>query len=112
MRTAPSSGERPEADVVILDEAHHFVADAWGEVAKYYKDALVFGFTATPERGDGRPLGDMFTALVEAAKYSELLEGGWIVPCEIYAPQSRGGSGVHDRITRVPRRSDRAAVVR
>jgi superfamily II DNA or RNA helicase len=31
----------------------------------------------------------MFTSLVVAAQYSELLDGGWIVPCEVYAPAKR-----------------------
>jgi DNA repair protein RadD len=84
-----ASGDRPAADVVVLDEAHHYVADQWGEVANYYRDALRIGLTATPERSDGTPLGDLFTGLVVAAQYSELLEGGWIVPCELYAPERR-----------------------
>lgn len=81
-----ASGERPDADVLFLDEAHHYVADQWGQVADHYRDTVTIGLTATPERSDGRPLGDIFTHLVVAAQYSELLDGGWITPVDVIAP--------------------------
>lgn len=87
-----ASGERPPADVVVLDEAHHYVAAEWSTVSDYYRESLRIGLTATPERADGTPLGDIFTSLVLAASYSELLAGGWIVPCEVYAPDARRSS--------------------
>lgn len=86
-----ASGERPEADFVILDEAHHMVADCWRTLADHYSGAVRIGLTATPERADGTPLGDVFEHLIVAAKYSELLAAGHIVPCDLYAPDRRGG---------------------
>jgi hypothetical protein len=54
----------------------------------------MLGLTATPQRADGAPLGDVFTALVEGAAYSELLESGDIVPCHVYArPADAPSSG-------------------
>lgn len=87
-----ASGERPPAEIVILDEAHHYLAAQWGAIAGHYRTALRIGLTATPERADGTPLGDLFDHLVVSASYSELLAGGWIVPCEVYAPDKRRGS--------------------
>lgn len=84
-----ASGRRPPAGVVVLDEAHHFVADEWGAVADHYRDAITLGLTATPERADGRTLGDLFQALVVAAHYSELLSAGCIVPCDVFAPSGK-----------------------
>ena len=84
-----ASGERPPAEMVVLDECHHYVADEWKTVADYYKNSLIIGLTATPERGDGTPLGDLFTSMVVSANYSELLAGGWIVPCDVFAPYQR-----------------------
>lgn len=86
-----ASGERPEADFVILDESHHMVADCWKTLADHYASAIRIGLTATPERADGSPLGDVFERLIVAASYSELLAGGHIVPCDLYAPSRRGG---------------------
>lgn len=84
-----ASGERPSAEMVIFDECHHFVSQIWSTIADHYKDSLRIGLTATPERSDGTPLGDLFTSMVVAASYSELLAGGWIVPCHVYSPIRR-----------------------
>lgn len=80
---------RPDASVVVLDEAHHYVAQQWGALASDYRDAIRVGLTATPERGDGTALGDLFDGLIAAASYSELITAGHLVPCEVVAPSSR-----------------------
>lgn len=86
VQTLAARGRRPAARLVVLDEAHHYVADTWGAVAKHYGQAAVLGLTATPERSDGRPLGDLFDEMVVAASYSELLEAGHLVPCRVFRP--------------------------
>lgn len=75
-----------EFDLVILDEAHHFAADAWKEAAERIRCSRVVGLTATPERADGRPLGDMFDTTVNVVSYSTLLDAGHIVPCKVVRP--------------------------
>lgn len=79
-------GHLPQADLVIADEAHHMAADQWSRLAKAYPAARWLGLTATPERADGRPLGDIFDDLIVAASVSELTELGNLVPCRVYAP--------------------------
>jgi superfamily II DNA or RNA helicase len=76
----------PDATVVVLDEAHHYAADDWGRVAEHYAGAVRVGLTATPERADGRPMGDLFAAIVTVAQVSELQRLGVLVPCRVYAP--------------------------
>ena len=79
-------GELPDASMLLMDEAHHYVADAWGAVAAKYAHALRIGFTATPERSDGTPLGDLFDSLVVIATIPELTALGHLVPCDVIAP--------------------------
>jgi len=79
----------PSASLLVLDEAHHYVAEAWGEIAGQYRDAYVIGVTATPERADGTPLGDLFDALVTVASVRELTDLGYLVPCKVIAPRRR-----------------------
>ena len=79
-------GALPDATVVVLDEAHHYAADDWGRVATHYAACSRVGLTATPERADGRPMGDLFDALVPVAQVSELQRLGVLVPCRVYAP--------------------------
>lgn len=76
----------PDASVVIFDEAHHYVAAEWGRIGAHYASALRVGLTATPERGDRSPLGDMFEELVSVATVRELTAKGYLVPCRVVAP--------------------------
>ena len=66
-------GERPPADLVILDEAHHGVADAQGGLLDDYRGSHLLGLTATPVRLDRRGLGDIFDRMVVGALPSELI---------------------------------------
>ena len=85
-------GERPAAALVVLDEAHHYLAAEWRELAEAYPNAQCLGLTATPERQDGAPLGDIFEELVVAASYSELIAGGFLVPACVYQPPENLGN--------------------
>jgi superfamily II DNA or RNA helicase len=90
-------GARPRCDLLIADECHHLAsgADRWLSVAKDYPKIL--GLTATPCRGDGAPLGELFQEMVVGASYSELLAGGWLVPCRVVRPlQVPEESGIAD----------------
>jgi DNA repair protein RadD len=81
-----------DAELVVFDEAHHFVAEYFRLLVAAYPRALILGLTATPERADGKPLGDIFERMVVAAHYSELLAGGYIVPVRVFRPERYIGS--------------------
>lgn len=85
---------RPQADLIIWDECHHALADDWGSILESYAHAKLVGLTATPQRLDGKPLGDVFGAMVVAATYPELLQGGHLVQCRAYQPPEVPGSGL------------------
>lgn len=76
----------PLCDQIIIDECHHFVSEQWGAFLNAYPFTKRIGLTATPERADGRPLGDVFDELVVAAHYSELTDQGHLVPVRILRP--------------------------
>jgi DNA repair protein RadD len=76
----------PAATVVIIDEAHHARARTYQAVIDAYPDAIIIGLTATPVRGDGRGLGNIFTELVEAPQIPELIKLGHLVGTKVYAP--------------------------
>jgi len=90
-----ASGERPDCDLLIADECHHVGSEAapqWHALAQHYPRIL--GLTATPERGDGTPLGDLFDSLIVGAHYSELIAGGWILEPRVYRPAEELISGL------------------
>jgi superfamily II DNA or RNA helicase len=83
----------PTATVVILDEAHHGKASTYAQVLEGLHTfdggkPLRIGLTATPERGDGAPLGDLFDHVVTVSSIRELQSLGVLVPCLTYAPSS------------------------
>ena len=75
----------PKADLCILDEAHHYVADDWQSVRRVAP--LHLGFTATPQRSDGRGLKAAFTSMVVVAQIPELIERGYLCPVDVVAPR-------------------------
>lgn len=77
---------RPPAELLIWDECHHAPAETWSQVVESYPSAVRLGLTATPERGDGKPLGDMFDELVLAAQTAELIKLGFLVEPWVYRP--------------------------
>lgn len=85
-------GQLPKARVAILDEAHHFAADEWGGVVREMCSdrAAILGLTATPERGDGRPMGDLFQHLVQVSSVAQLTAMGVLVPAKVIAPETPG----------------------
>ena len=76
----------PLARVIVYDEAHHYPADTYAEIADAYRASVRLGLTATPERADGRPLGDLFDTLIPVSSIAELTALGVLVPCATYAP--------------------------
>lgn len=84
MRT--DSMEMPDADVVIVDECHLSIANTRQKIISHYDKSIVIGLTATPARGDGRGLGEIYDDLVLTATMGELIEQGYLVPARYYAP--------------------------
>lgn len=89
------SGERPPAEMIVCDEAHSVgYTPEWRKVLADYPDAKILGLTATPERGDGSPLGDIYDSLVTAATYSDLIADGYLVSCRLYRPKEQIEQGL------------------
>jgi superfamily II DNA or RNA helicase len=78
--------ELAPVDLVVYDEAHHAVAATSRRVLEAHPGAWVLGLTATPARGDGAALGDVFDALVLGPTVRQLQALGHLVPCEVIAP--------------------------
>lgn len=86
IQTLLATNERPEVDLLVVDECHHIVADEWKKLVDHYSYARILGLTATPTRLDQVPLGVTFGSMVAAANYSDLLASGYLVDCTVFAP--------------------------
>ena len=84
----------PEAEMLVVDEAHHAPARTWTRIIKSYPAAVVFGLTATPCRADGRGLGTMFECLIDCPSIRELIELGYLVPTRVFAPTKPDLEGI------------------
>lgn len=73
-------------EMVIIDEAHHAKANSYMEILKHFKviedKKLLLGFTATPLRGDGKSLGDLFLSHSFKMTLSEATQNGYICPVD------------------------------
>lgn len=84
----------PPADLVLVDEAHHARSRSWQAILDAYPEAVIIGLTATPCRGDGRGLGNLFDCIIECPGIAELTTMGHLVPARIYAPAEPDLKGI------------------
>jgi len=87
------------ANYVLVDEAHLSAAAGWTAVAKHYKDngARLIGLTGSPERLDGKPLGDVWDVMVMGPSVGWLIEQGHLSKYRAFAPAGIDLSGVRTR---------------
>ena len=73
-------------DLIVCDEAHHAAAGSWKKILQAYPDAKILGCSATPERLDGKGLGDVFESLVRGPEVMDLIEQGYLAKPRYWAP--------------------------
>lgn len=74
-----------EFSLLIVDEAHHAVAQSYQKVIKHYQQnphLKVLGLTATPDRSDELALGKIFTAVSYEYDIRNAIDDGWLVPID------------------------------
>lgn len=87
LRTPGWQSRLPEADLVIWDECHAVAAQSYDGVLKRYPQARLLGLSATPCRGDNKPLS-VFDCLVVGATTRQLIDLGNLAPSRVLAPPS------------------------
>lgn len=80
--------------IVVVDEAHHATADSYRAVLDHF-DAHLLGVTATPDRSDRVPLGDVFSAVAFEYDMRTAIQDGWLCPIRSFLVQTQADfSGV------------------
>lgn len=90
--------DRPKAGLILIDEAHRSSSDSYVEhIFEAYPDSIIIGFTATPCRLNGTPLGDCYQVLEVVVTYGELLKHPeWLALPDLYsAPLAVDLSKIH-----------------
>ena len=77
------------ADLVIYDECHSCNAKTYRKIIDLYKEkSFIIGLSATPMRGDGTGLGEVFDEIVTCIPTQELIDKNFLVPMVYYAPSA------------------------
>jgi len=77
-------------DLVFIDEAHINYDSQKRIFAALPASAKIIGMTATPERLDGRSLGDLYEEAIYGASIPYLTQCGFLSPLRYYAPPTEG----------------------
>lgn len=75
---------RDHFGLVVVDEAHHVLADSYlNTLDRFHDHAKVLGVTATPDRGDKKNLGRYFENIACEITLLDLIEQGWLSPIRV-----------------------------
>lgn len=78
----------PTLDLLVIDEAHHAVSPSYREVIDHVivknPKVAICGLTATPNRGDGKGLREVFNNLADQITLGEMIVSGHLVPPRTY----------------------------
>lgn len=69
--------------LIVVDEAHHAIADTYQAILRHFTAAKVLGVTATPDRSDMKNLGQVFDALAYEYTLPRAIKDGYL--CKIKA---------------------------
>ena len=97
VQTAVRRSMLPKPDLVIVDECHLSVANTYRKVIDAVGCPLLLGLTGTPQRLDGRGLGEVFDRLVLTCSTAELIAEQLLAPVRVYAPPGADLSGLRTR---------------
>ncbi len=75
--------------MIVIDEAHHALAETYQELFRRYPDAKKLGMTATPYRLSGKGFTDLFDILLQSKSIPEFILSGRLSLFDYYAvPQN------------------------
>ena len=96
----------PALDLVVIDEAHHAIADSYRRVIdralQLNPACRIYGVTATPNRGDKRGLRAVFSNVADQIRLGELIQAGNLVPPRTFVIDV----GVREELSRVKKVGD------
>lgn len=84
--------------VLIIDESHHSCSASYKKIFSHFSEAWRIGVTATPERLDGKGLGDIFQDMIIGPTMAQLIAEGFLSPYKLYAPPLVDTSKLHTRM--------------
>lgn len=72
-------------DFIIIDEAHHAVANSYQKLWEYCPDAKKLGVTATPWRMNNSGFAQIFDAYIPSMSIKDFIQKGWLASYQYYS---------------------------
>lgn len=72
------SYEKDTFSLIIVDEAHHSVADTYQDILTYFTSSRVLGVTATPNRADRKSLSRIYDGLAFEYNFPQAVHEGYL----------------------------------
>ena len=85
------NSDNDEPDYLLIDEAHHSEADTYQLLFDKYPKAIKIGFSATPERLDGKGLDNSYQNIIIGKSVRELIDNHVLSDYRYYAPSTSEG---------------------
>ncbi len=67
-------------NLIVVDEAHHSLADTYLRVFDHFTSARLVGVTATPDRGDKKSLGEVYERIAYEYSLRAAIRDGYLCP--------------------------------
>lgn len=85
------NGDNDAPDYLLIDEAHHSEAETYQMLFEKYPNAVKIGFSATPERLDGKGLDNSYQNIIIGKTVRELIDNHILSDYKYYAPSVSSG---------------------
>jgi DNA repair protein RadD len=90
--TLIARGDRPPAQLIVIDEAHMATSNGYKKLLEHYPDAYIVAVTATPYTRES--LEHLADVVVSPITMNELIARGYLVGAKYYAPSTPDLKGV------------------
>lgn len=77
--------EELKFDFIIIDEAHHAVANSYQKLWEFCPDSKKLGVTATPWRMNNSGFAKIFDAYIPSMSIKEFIQKGWLAAYQYYS---------------------------
>jgi superfamily II DNA or RNA helicase len=74
-----------KVDFIIIDEAHHSVANSYNKLWNLFKNAKKLGVTATPWRMNNRGYTQLYDKLILSSPIDDFINKGWLATYSYYS---------------------------
>lgn len=74
-----------KVNFIIVDEAHHCVANSYNKLWKMYPNAKKLGVTATPWRMNEGGFTAVFDKIIVSQSIQNFIDSGWLAPFDYYS---------------------------